>query len=69
MNIRQVDFVWQVDGASCGLPGKLSAPLYARNGSLDVLDPDFFLLNMWSLEEVILLFLRSDLENQLKAAL
>lgn len=67
-NLRQVDCVRQADGASRGLPGKLSPPLQAGDGSLDVLDPKLSLLHMRSLEEVVLLLVCGDLEDQLNGA-
>lgn len=45
-HIRQVDFVRQADGASCGLPGKFSPPIQAGDHSLDVFDPKLSLLHV-----------------------
>lgn len=68
-NIPQVDGFREADGAPCGLPGKLFAPLDAGEGSFYVFDPKFSLLHVRSLEEVIVLLVRGNLEHQLREEL
>lgn len=68
-NIPQVDGFWEADRAPCGLPGKLFAPLDAGEGSFYVFDPKFSLLHVRSLEEVIVLLVRGNLEHQLREEL
>lgn len=68
-NVPQVDCFLEADRASRGPPGKLFAPLDAVEGSFYVFDPKFSLLHVRSLEEVIVLFVRGNLEHQLREEL
>lgn len=68
-NIPQIDGLREANGSSCGPPSKLFPPLDAGDGSFYVFDPQFSLLHMRSLEEVILVLVCGNLENQLNRAL
>lgn len=68
-NIPQVDGFREANRATRGPPGKPFAPLDAGEGSFYVFDPKFSLLHMRSLEEVIVLLVRGNLEHQLREEL